>query len=412
MDLLLSEGMFSKSKRYGGVSRKTRSIGLTCDRICSRFPLIVENGESWEVSVDSVVRTLNASKGSVYEIFHVLEGILVVSKIGTNVYRWNGFQHLRTVLGFLKVIGRDLIGIDTKMNNVKKSELSNLVEKSKKKSSMIGVKNEECIEVEHVDISMEFHLDGTVTFLPPPNVLEFNGSEDPIGIDSIGNYTEDDDDNNNIHILEACQQFVMIFLLAPYPKIITLEYAAKIIYGMHLNLQGVQSRTRRLCDMANVLISLPIPFIEKVQVAGPSGRRTAFKYTGPIIHDMTVDPLEIMKLPDYRRKHLLFSTGKKMLNIPERPEKLSGTVTLRRCIVQDEMGNEYSATQPNNGLDLDRLAVEYWTNLTLEDTIEIEKHRIRFPAIHPIRKRTIYKNQKGNEVDLDLFIYPKSVVEM
>ncbi|QQP56548.1 E2F transcription factor 8, partial [Caligus rogercresseyi] len=221
----------SKNKRYGGASRKTRSIGLTCERICSRFPLFIESKESWEVSVDSVVRTLNASKGSVYEIFHVLEGILVVSKIGTKVYRWNGFQPLRTVLSFLQVIGRDCMGLEARMRRVKQHELSNLVERSKVKI------------ITDADEEVEDAIDRS--FL------------------SSGGDDSSNDANGNIHILEACQQFVMIFLLAPDPKVITLEYAAKIIYGTNLSVQGVQSRTRRLCDMANVLTSLPIPFIEK-----------------------------------------------------------------------------------------------------------------------------------------------------
>ncbi len=72
--------------------RKAHAIGLLASRILARLPdtLNPELSESWEVCVDDVIAELRCPKGAAYEVFHVLESLLLATKIGRSTYRWNG----------------------------------------------------------------------------------------------------------------------------------------------------------------------------------------------------------------------------------------------------------------------------------------------------------------------------------
>ena len=61
--------------------RKSRSIGFLTSKILAELPNKIENGESWEITVDQVVDKCQASKGAVYEVFHVFEALLLVTKV-------------------------------------------------------------------------------------------------------------------------------------------------------------------------------------------------------------------------------------------------------------------------------------------------------------------------------------------
>ena len=50
------------------VSRKDRSIGLVTEQIFAQLPDIPFEGEFWEMSVDQVMKSLGATRGSVYEV--------------------------------------------------------------------------------------------------------------------------------------------------------------------------------------------------------------------------------------------------------------------------------------------------------------------------------------------------------
>ena len=50
------------------VSRKDRSIGLVTEKIFAELPDIPFEGEFWEMSVDQVMKSLGATRGSVYEV--------------------------------------------------------------------------------------------------------------------------------------------------------------------------------------------------------------------------------------------------------------------------------------------------------------------------------------------------------
>ena len=60
------------------------------------------------------------------------------------------------------------------------------------------------------------------------------------------------------------QKFLMLFLVTPAPQTLTLDFAAKVIHGIHQVEKTRLTRIRRLYDIANILQSLGL--IRKVQV--------------------------------------------------------------------------------------------------------------------------------------------------
>ena len=53
------------------------------------------------------------------------------------------------------------------------------------------------------------------------------------------------------HILTVCQKFIILFLIAEEPKVISLEFASKVIHGVDLPPELQKSRARRLYDVSN-----------------------------------------------------------------------------------------------------------------------------------------------------------------
>ncbi len=129
------------------------------------------------------------------------------------------------------------------------------------------------------------------------------------------------------------------------PRVVSLEFAARVIHRFATaRLSGrpgapdippdprdARSRTRRLYDVSNILMNLKRPLLEKVRVLHfSSANRTFLRYVGPLdfeTHLLTEE--DVLSLPDYRRKHLFFGLGKKMLGIPERPTHVPDTKTVR-----------------------------------------------------------------------------------
>ena len=61
--------------------RKKRAIGYLTKRILDELPFEAKPDESWEMSIDQIKTRLGASKGSVYEVFHVFEALCLVTKV-------------------------------------------------------------------------------------------------------------------------------------------------------------------------------------------------------------------------------------------------------------------------------------------------------------------------------------------
>ncbi len=61
--------------------RKGRGIGFLTHQIVKMLPKEVQPGEVWEMTMDQVTLKFSTSKPLVYEVFHVLEALLLVTKV-------------------------------------------------------------------------------------------------------------------------------------------------------------------------------------------------------------------------------------------------------------------------------------------------------------------------------------------
>merc|ERR1719270_1294637 len=105
---------------------------------------------------------------------------------------------------------------------------------------------------------------------PSPMNSPYNSPNDPNGT-SMGINT---------------QKFLMLFLVTPTPQTLTLDFAAKVIHGIHQVQKTGLTRIRRLYDIANILQSLGL--IRKVQVTDGRGKKPAFQFIGPDVSNMTL----------------------------------------------------------------------------------------------------------------------------
>ena len=64
-----------------GKPRKLRAIGYLAQRIIESLPSEPAEDEIWEITIEQVIKHFDATKGSAYEVFHVFEALLLVSKV-------------------------------------------------------------------------------------------------------------------------------------------------------------------------------------------------------------------------------------------------------------------------------------------------------------------------------------------
>ena len=176
--------------------RKDRAIGRLTEKILAEFPYHPAPGESWEVCVEEIIEVLKAKRGSVYEIFHVFEALLLVTKIGTSAYKWNGFGHIEHTLGFLYHVAVKM-GFREEYSRAKALEVKSLIKRETRPD------------------------DG-------PAASAKNSS------------------SNGLHILQVCQKFVMIFLVAPPVSFTRKHSFSKSIYsGFFLCTLAKHKRSRK-----------------------------------------------------------------------------------------------------------------------------------------------------------------------
>ena len=98
--------------------------------------------------------------------------------------------------------------------------------------------------------------DQQVESMPFESILDSNAMEIPM-IDGLeGTISQDfvvptTAPDSKTHILTVCQKFVMLFLIAEPPKVMSLEFASKVIHGVDMPETMQKSRARRLYDVSN-----------------------------------------------------------------------------------------------------------------------------------------------------------------
>lgn len=63
----------------------THQVGLV-------LPDLVADGELWELHPPEVAKVLDCKVVFVRHVFHVMESLLLLTKIGPQTYRWNGYE--------------------------------------------------------------------------------------------------------------------------------------------------------------------------------------------------------------------------------------------------------------------------------------------------------------------------------
>jgi len=196
-------------------------------------------------------------------------------------------------------------------------------------------------------------------------------------------------------------------------KSMSLSFAAKVIHGVNSLPEDIlMARTRRLYDIANILVSISkrcqdivqqtpelgfsngeeiFSMIKVRQSNGNSVRRTTIQYQGPEVQPLQIT--DVMNLPDHRKEYLYFSDGKSALGIPEKPISIPRTTSLRLTPVEGGEPRQISS----DGLSLSRLAItDMKKPISLEDIVYLESTRRNMSL------NTLYEaNQKKESAEIE-----------
>jgi len=395
------------------VSRQKHAMGMLADKILEVLPYAPEKDEagfeceSWEMTVDQIGKKYGARVGSVYEVFHVFESLLLASKIGPKTYRWNGFAQMKTTLSFLQYIGVYCLNLPQEMEEVQEIEIDailskNTFEPSNRKRDINNNSNTSLNpNIENLinnDVQSAFYScddsKGSIQCSETDNTSKKQRKRD---WRRVKKEHENIYEDKTSHILQVIQKFIMLYLVPSRihrkdKKSMSLSYAAKVIHGVNSLPEDILlARTRRLYDIANILVSISkrcadiaertpelgynsgeeIFSMRKVRVSNSNCvRRTTIQYQGPDVQPLQIT--DIMNLPDHRREYLYFSDGKSALGIPEKPISIPRTTCIRLTPV--EGGDPRQSI--SEGLSLSRLAVtDMKKPISLEDIVYLESMR-------------------------------------
>ena len=151
------------------------------------------------------------------------------------MYQWHGRTYLVSSLAWLRQLATKL-GVLEQYNIVKEQEMQTMIH------------NQENVNIENVSPGWANSPSFSPLATNSPLNSPYNSPNDPNGT-SMGINT---------------QKFLMLFLVSPQPQTLTLDFAAKVIHGIHQVEKTRLTRIRRLYDIANILQSLGL--IRKVQV--------------------------------------------------------------------------------------------------------------------------------------------------
>ena len=260
----------------GGNSRKEKSLGLLAERMLAGLPETVTTGETLELQLDDTARVLQTERRRIYDIVNVFEAVQIMSKVGKNVYQWHGRTFLHQSLAWLRQLALKL-NMDEQYRAAREQDIQMMIH------------NQENVNIENVSPGMS---PMTPTFSPM-------ASPSPLNSPSINSPYNSPNDPNGTSMGINTQKFLMLFLVTPAPKTLTLEFAAKVIHGSHQAEKTRLTKIRRLYDIANILQSLGL--IRKVQVGSilivvkylfwdfkifsqvtdGRGKKPAFQFIGP-----------------------------------------------------------------------------------------------------------------------------------
>ncbi|PIK56784.1 putative transcription factor E2F7 [Apostichopus japonicus] len=291
-------------------SRKAKSLGLLCERFLEMYQDSGgSNQEPCEMSLDVIAKDLSVERRRIYDIINVLESVEMVSRKAKNRYIWHGQCNLTETLKKLKFLG------------AKYNYGDQLVKlKGLEKTRVVGQKG----TCSNVPVASET--------LPK----QFNSEEEGKKEKSLG---------------VMSQKFIMLFLQPLQNKIISLETAARVLYGELsediTDNPKFKTKVRRLYDIANILGSLKL--IRKVYVQEVRGRKPAFEWIGPDPDIRGFEPTNLhCLLNSQEKKSSGFSEGEGGRRKNKRRNQKSGWVRHHSCNVL----NQRATMEPKAPLSL------------------------------------------------------------
>jgi len=263
-------------------NRKDKSLGLLAERMLQNYPYAMGHGDCAEVQLDDTAKLLHTERRRVYDIVNVFEAVQMMSRVCKNVYKWHGRTYLIQSLAWLRQLG-------IKLGMQEQYRLA---------------RDQEVHDIENLSplTSPRTMASPAMSPMMSPGMSPYGSPNDPSGT-SMGINT---------------QKFLMLFLVIPEPRKLTLDFAAKVIHGPNPNEKAKVTRVRRLYDIANILQALGL--IRKVQIAEGKTKKPAFEYVGPDVADVQLTDEEKRRMPAARQKNSLLAVGKNLAQLPDKDE--------------------------------------------------------------------------------------------
>lgn len=275
-------------------NRKDKSLGLLAERMLQNYPYAMGHGDCTEVQLDDTAKLLHTERRRIYDIVNVFEAVQMMSRVCKNVYRWHGRTYLVQSLAWLRQLGIKL-GMQEQYRIAREQEIHDIENLSPLTSPRVN------------NPTMSPMMSPMMSPYGSPGMSPYGSPNDPCGT-SMGINT---------------QKFLMLFLVIPEQKKLTLDFAAKVIHGPNPNEKAKVTRVRRLYDIANILQALGL--IRKVQISEGKSKKPAFEYVGPDVEHMQLTDEEKKRMPSARQKNSLLAVGKNLAQLPDKDESAAGS---------------------------------------------------------------------------------------
>ncbi|XP_024515743.1 E2F transcription factor-like E2FE isoform X1 [Selaginella moellendorffii] len=233
-------GLDTEMQALPAYNRKEKSLGLLCENFLSLYG--AEQGTEC-ISLDEAAFRLGVERRRIYDIVNILESVEVLVRKAKNCYMWYGFTRLPQALKEMKQAALREYGLD--------GWGSDKHEEHHHDDSALGTQE----SINMPDSSTACPYTESYSFYKPKSKADCR-REKSLGLLS--------------------QKFVQLFLISQVTQVVSLDEAARVLFGGCTDPSKLKTKVRRLYDIANVLTSLQL--IEKTH--GTENRKPAFKWLG------------------------------------------------------------------------------------------------------------------------------------
>jgi len=213
--------------------RSERSISVLATAFLGMMPT---QGKK-DVMIRETANMMNTSIKRVYTICNVLEGLRLMERKGQNLYEWKGRKELYPTLMLL-------------LQMAKKDNVAEMIE--------------------HVSTSKDCNTEQSVRL-----------EDSRVNPEHI----------TTLNICMLTQKLMMLFLVLPQPKVITLPVATAVIHGIGVTAKQRTCNLQKLWDVSKILEEVGL--IQKVKVRkGPERPVIAYQYIGEDVEEIVVESVD------------------------------------------------------------------------------------------------------------------------